>query len=152
MRPVLLDTNVLMLLVVGQCDMSLLRRHKRVMNTFDPADYQRLVRLLAGYTQVVVTPGVLAECSNLLRQTDDRTSARLMAGLGEMIGQVSEHYVPSVQVVSDPAFGRLGLTDAALLDEVGRGTHLLTVDLDLYVAAMRRPGLATNLHHQPPAT
>ena len=43
---------------------------------------------------------------------------------------------------------RLGLTDAAILEAVTAETPLVTVDLDLYLAAWKKgPGLAVNFTH-----
>ena len=46
------------------------------------------------------------------------------------------------------SFKRLGLTDAVLLEVVSAETPLLTVDLDLYVAALAKaPNAAFNFRH-----
>ena len=49
---------------------------------------------------------------------------------------------------SNSAFVRLGLTDAALLEIVTAGSPLVTVDLDLYLAALERnPDAVLNFTH-----
>ena len=46
--------------------------------------------------------------------------------------------VASVEASSNDAFRRLGLTDAALLEVITAENPLVTVDLDLYLAALRK--------------
>ena len=54
----------------------------------------------------------------------------------------------SVEASGNTSFRRLGLTDAALLEVVTPDTPLITVDLDLYVAALAKaPGAAINFTH-----
>ena len=53
-----------------------------------------------------------------------------------LIEQSPEIVVASVDAARHDVFPRLGLTDAALLDVVSVDAPLLTVDLDLYVAAL----------------
>ena len=56
--------------------------------------------------------------------------------LRALIEQSPETVVASVDAARRDEFPRLGLADAALLEIVSADTPLLTVDLDLYVAAL----------------
>jgi len=67
---VFLDTNLLVLLVVGSVDRGQVERHRRTKR-FTVEDYDRLVRLLEGLEQVFVTPNTLTEASNLLERRGD---------------------------------------------------------------------------------
>jgi len=53
-----------------------------------------------------------------------------------LIASAEEVIVSSYIASSSPNFIRLGLSDAALLEAISGDTPLLTVDVDLYLAAL----------------
>ena len=55
--------------------------------------------------------------------------------------------IKSADALNDPDYLRLGLTDAAILTVLSDQVALLTADLDLYLAALKRGHRATNLRH-----
>ncbi len=145
-----LDANLLVLLVVGATDQALVRRHRR-LQAFDPDDYELLVELLGNYPQVLVTPNTLTETSNLLSQHAEPQRSRFFDTFRSLIEINKEIVVASVEASGNASFRRLGLTDAALLEVVTADTPLITVDLDLYVAALAKaPGAAINFTHLQP--
>lgn len=146
MRSIVLDANLLVLLVVGLADRSLIPRHKRT-RTFEPADFDLLTKILAGYEQIVVTPNVMTEASNLASQTAEPGLTAVRQRLGALASVQREEYCPSARAVQHTHFLRLGLTDCALLDLIGSETPLLTTDLDLYLAAANANRNATNFNH-----
>lgn len=60
---------------------------------------------------------------------------------------IEERYVESRRAVQQPEFPRLWLTDSGILDEMTDAQVLLTVDLDLYLAALMRGHKAVNFNH-----
>lgn len=142
-----LDANLLVLLVVGATDPELIRSHRR-LQAFDALDYELLVGLLAYYQQVLVTPNVLTKTSNLLSQHGEPQRSGFFDTLRSLIEVNKEIVVTSGQASANPSLNRLGLTDAALLEVVTQETPLVTVDLDLYVAALAKaPNAAVNFTH-----
>ena len=71
-----------------------------------------------------------------MRQHEEPERSLLMRRLHFLIHGSREIVVASVDASSHEKFERLGLTDAALLEAVTANTPLLTVDLDLYLAAL----------------
>ena len=139
-----LDSNLLVLLVVGSVDRGLISRHRR-SRRFGPDDYDRLLALLDPLDRVLVTPNTLTEASNLLSSSDD---PRPMACLRALIEETEEIVVASRTATRNRMFARLGLTDAALLEAVSAETPLITVDFDLYGAALAKgEGVAVNFTH-----
>ena len=139
-----MDSNLLVLLVVGSVDRGLISRHRR-SRRFGPDDYDRLLALLDPLDRVLVTPNTLTEASNLLSSSDD---PRPMACLRALIEETEEIVVASRTATRNRMFARLGLTDAALLEAVSAETPLITVDFDLYGAALAKgEGVAVNFTH-----
>ena len=139
-----IDTNLLVLLLVGSVDRDLVARHRRTRNFF-PEDYDRLTAMIDSLDRVFVTPNTLTETSNLLNESGDR---RLMTQLGLLTQQAVEVYVASQEAANSGVFNRLGLTDAVLLEAISVSRPLITVDFDLYGAALAKgDNVAFNFTH-----
>ena len=131
-----IDANLLVLLIVGSEDRDLIARHRR-LKAYTVDDYELLLRFVADVQRVLVTPNTLTEASNLIGQHGEPQRSRLMDRLGWLIRESDEIVVQSAAASANPDYRRLGLTDAALLEVVTAETPVLTVDLDLYLAASR---------------
>ena len=144
--PVLIDTNLLILLIVGLVDPELIRVHKNC-SSFSPADHPLFLRTVGPDPRFVLLPNVATEASNLLRQIADPHRTRLARLLRAFIEEYTETYVASRTAARHPGYDRLGLTDGAALSTLDVELHLLTVDLDLYLAFLREGRPATNFRH-----
>ena len=131
-----IDANLIVLLVVGQAGRDLIAKHRRTRTLFAIEDYDRLIRAISRVGELRVTPNTLTEASNLLGQHGEPERSQLLLTLRALVERSPETVVASVDAARHAAFPRLGLTDAALLEVVSAGAPLLTVDLDLYVAAL----------------
>ena len=131
---VLIDTNLLVLLVVGRTGQHLISKHRR-LQAFTVDDFGRLDDILRGIDRVVVTPNTLTEASNLLAQHGEPERSRFFDIFRYLIEVSQEICVTSFEAAQNPQFVRLGLTDAAVLEAVSGETPLLTADLPLFLAA-----------------
>jgi hypothetical protein len=143
----LVDTNILILYIVGSLSLDLIARHKRT-KAFTVGDYLLLDRLLRKARKLVVTPNILTEVSNLLGQTDEKTSEELREVLGALIPDLEERYVESLEAVEHPEFSRLGLADASILSFPAQDLTVLTDDVHLYLALQRKRVEVINFNHQ----
>lgn len=73
--------------------------------------------------------------------------AQVYRQLGTVIEGLDERYEPSNLVIKEPEYMRLGISDCALLRCLDTSTPLLTVDLNLYTAALHRKLTALNFNH-----
>ena len=136
-KGILLDTNLLLLLWVGRWNPKMIAHHKRTVQ-FDQSDFEMLERFVATFQRVVVTPSILTESTNLIRQHRNRRD--ISATLIEQITPLDERFRPSVEVIGETAFVPLGLTDAGIITQARDGWLVLTVDFDL-VNALNAEGL-----------
>ena len=134
-RGYFVDANLLVLLVVGSESRDLISKHRR-LEDYSAEDFDILLDLLKGVGQMFVTPNTLTETSNLLGQHGEPERSLLLTRLRYLIHGSQEIVVTSVNASYNFQFEKLGLTDAALLEAVTADTPLLTVDLDLYLAAL----------------
>jgi hypothetical protein len=72
-----LDANLLVLLVVGLTKLNYIATHKR-LKTYTIDDYTLLTELIAASAGMVVTPNVLSEASNLLRQIGEPARSEIV--------------------------------------------------------------------------
>ena len=145
---IFVDANLLVLLVVGLTDKNLISKHKRVRQRFDAGDFELLCRIVSQYPRLLVTPNTLTEASNLLAQHREPQKSRILDKLAELITGSREIYVESGVASRNNTFNRLGLTDAALLEEISAERPLITVDVNLYYAGQRKDSSASvNFEH-----
>ncbi|HEY0514856.1 MAG TPA: PIN domain-containing protein [Thermoanaerobaculia bacterium] len=150
-KKLLVDTNILLLYIVGSLSPDHIARHKRT-DTFTVEDYRLLDRLLRQFSGIVVTPNILTEVSNLLGYTDAKTREKLLLLLRAWMPAFDEHYVRSHEAVELTEFPRLGLADASVLACMSQGLTILTDDLHLYLALQRKGGEVINFNHLREAT
>ena len=130
------DSGLLVLFVAGTTDPAIIAKHRRLAG-YSTDDFDLLTELIdLGGGVVHVTPNTLAETSNLLGQHGEPERSALMQKLGELIEHSQEIVVLSKDAAQHPRFEQLGLTDATLLEVVSEDRPLLTVDFDLFLAAV----------------
>ena len=142
-----LDANLLVLLVVGNENRDLIPKHRRLEH-HSAEDFDILLELLENADRLYVTPNTLTETSNLLIQHGEPERTLLMRRLQYLIHDSNEIVVASIDASSNSRYQGLGLTDAALLELATIETPVLTVDFDLYLAAIESgEERAVNFNH-----
>ena len=92
-----LDTNLLILVVVGRGAPELIARHKN-LKTFSLEDYQNVRRHVARASRLLATPHILTETSNLLGQIGEPDRRRVLAAFAAIINDIEiidEIHVPA---------------------------------------------------------
>ncbi len=145
---VALDSNLLLLLVVGMTSRDYVAKHKR-LRAFTAEDYDLLREELTVAEEILVTPNTLTETSNLIDHIGEPIRAEVYATLRALLRlpTAKEAYVASVAAAERAELPRLGLTDCALLELCSSGTPLMTVDLHLFLAAVAKGAKALNFNH-----
>ena len=142
-----IDANLLVLLVVGSVGRDLIAKHRRLQD-YSGEDYDTLVDILSQSNRTFVTPNTLTETSNLLAQHGEPERSLFFEKLQFLIHQSEEVVVASAEASRNAAFARLGLSDVALLEAITTDRPLLTVDLNLYLEAVRKAyDAAVNFTH-----
>jgi predicted nucleic acid-binding protein len=142
----LIDTNLLVLFVVGGVNRDRIESFKRTRQ-YSKTDYQLLLRVLDGFEPLYTLAHVMAEVSNLTDLTGrERLQARQL--LKETLTILREPEMPSVRAAQSAPYESLGLVDAAIaaLAREYKCT-VLTDDLDLYLALSREGIMALNFAH-----
>jgi hypothetical protein len=142
----LIDTNLLVLFVVGSVNRDRIESFKRTRQ-YSKADYELLLQVLDAFEPLYTLAHVMAEVSNLTDLTGrERLQARHV--LKEALTILREPEMPSVRAAQSPPYENLGLVDAAIaaLTREYR-CAVLTDDLDLYLALSREGMAVLNFTH-----
>ena len=131
------DSNLLVLLVVGSVGRELIPKHRRLQG-YTAEDYDLLLDVIGQVERVFVTPNILTETSNLLGQHREPERSYFFEAFRSVIQDTEEIVVASEVASSNSEFIRLGLTDTSLLETVTEDVPLITVDSELYFAVMER--------------
>ncbi|MGZ5441924.1 MAG: hypothetical protein ACXW31_05605 [Thermoanaerobaculia bacterium] len=144
-KGILLDSNLLLLLVVGVCDRNQITRYKR-LSVFAPEDFDVLVALVAKFRHLFITPHVVTEVSNLAGGLTGDLKRNCFRTLAESIAAAEELITPSRSVSEHDLFVELGMTDAAIHMAAGSPPLVLTMDFRLAqtLAARNRPVINFN--------
>jgi hypothetical protein len=146
-KGVLLDTNLVLLLLIGSMDEALIGTHKRIRK-YTLGDFQLLNSLLEPVVRakrLLTTPHVATEVSNL---TGDLFSDQRFVILFRRFLQLSpESYCQAATVVNLVRWERLGLTDTALCYLGRRRRLVLTDDLALAFSLEQERENVINFNH-----
>jgi hypothetical protein len=102
---------------------------------------------LRRYTDIVTTPNVGTETSNLLGALSGKYLERARLILSRGLEVWNEVYIKSLAAAETPEYLRLGLTDTAIILAANRDIEVLTDDLNLYLALERRKIPVKNFTH-----
>ena len=125
-----LDTNVLILFIVGNLDKS--RIGARRLESFEVSHLTFLNGLTSQFKKHVSTPNILTETSNLIGSGPQQMCKGGAQYLGEYIKSLDEIYEPSKKLLSQPFYQSLGLADASLIHLAKKGDCVITADAPLY--------------------
>jgi len=128
----LLDANLLLVWVIGSVDPGLVRNFRRTRNNYEPTDYDLLAFFVRAFPQLLITPNVLTEVSNLLGHPGGPLQQKVFQSMQGLIPGFDERYIESRLATQERCFPSLGLSDAVLLSFAREGALVLTDDGPLY--------------------
>lgn len=124
---ILIDTNALIVLLIGFIDPKLFANHKRV-SIYDVDDFEALVTIIKNVDQLVVLPNIWTEVDNLLKDFSGSYKYPYIENLTNVIKASTEKYIASSIAISNDYFFELGLTDSLILEHAKECKLLITSD------------------------
>ena len=133
--PVLVDTNLLVLLIVGSASRNYISAHKR-LDGYSEHDFDLLCEVISQFSDIWTVPHILAETSGIARQFNQAALPAIQLAIRAFLDGCTEIQPPSRAAAEQESFARLGLTDTVILHVCGLsfgGTSptLLTTDTAL---------------------
>ena len=138
-KGLLIDTNIVLLYIIGSIDISMIRNFSRT-SMFTENDFDRVSKFIDYFTVKITTPHILTEVSNLLGNKEIH-----YLYLRTYLENSNEIFLKSAEISINKSFLSFGLTDAAVI-ETGKDLYLIfTNDRPLYGYLNRNNIDAVNL-------
>lgn len=131
-----LDCNVFILYVIGSLDKKYISDFKRTQ-IFREEDFDLLIQLIKD-SQLLITPNVITEASNLLESYSFQNNKVGLEALKLITKIIPESYEKSQLLVNRDSFLKFGLSDSAIDNLCQVGAIAITVDFPLYGYLMSR--------------
>ena len=145
-KGLLVDTNLLLLYIVGKNDPERIPRFKRTMS-FTIEEFDLLSKFFEIFDKLVTTPNVLTEVSNLLRGLPENLCFSFFNDFATRIPTFEEHFTSSAALSSSPLFHKFGLTDCGIVELVKDSYLVLTDDFPLVGYLQNRNIDVINFNH-----
>ena len=144
----LIDTNLLLLLLIGSLNPSLIRQEKITGNQgFDEADFNQLRNFVGQFQKLITTPHILTEVSNHADKIKGANHGKFFQRFMSLIETLDERSEASKVLAQTDTFERFGLTDTAIRHLAKENILVLTVDFPL-AGYLQKKGLnVINFHN-----
>lgn len=126
----LIDTNALVVLIIGLIDTKLINTHKRT-SIYDESDFLDLLAFINNIDRLIVLPNVWTEVDNLLNDFSGNYKYPYLVNLTNIIKGTSEKFLSSEKATTSSFFSDLGLTDSLLIQHGKECECLITSDSKL---------------------
>lgn len=126
----LIDTNALVVLLLGTIDTKLIGKHKRA-SIYEKKDYENLSNFIGDYSNLLVIPNVWTEVDDLLNNFSGNYRYRYLIAIKEIIEKSSEKYFESNKIINHYSFDYVGLTDSILIEIAKNCECIITSDSKL---------------------
>lgn len=112
---ILIDSNALVVLIVGLVDPRIIHTHKRT-SIYDEDDFHALRSTIEEVERLTILPNVWTEVDNLLNNFAGNHKYKYILEVAELVKASVEKYIPSIHATQNEHFAYLGLTDCLLLE------------------------------------
>ena len=126
----LIDTNSLVILLVGLIDPKLINKHRRT-SIYEEQDFIDLLEFIGDFKDLIVLPNVWTEVDNLLNNFNRDRKESYIIHITNTIKSTTEKFLESQSAVNNASFYDLGLTDSLLLEYSKVCKFLITSDSNL---------------------
>jgi hypothetical protein len=130
-KGLLVDTNLLLLYLVGAFDPERIPRFKRTM-AFTVDEFVLLSLFFEVFEKIITTPNILTEVSNLSGQLPMSLRPFFWEDFAGRMHDLQESYTPSTAISASAHFTKFGLTDSGIVGLVKDKYLVLTDDLRLF--------------------
>ncbi|MBN3943570.1 PIN domain-containing protein [Nostoc sp. NMS9] len=128
-KGVLIDTNILLLFLIGSVNQEQITKFNRTYQ-FLPEDYELLLAFIASFQKLITTPNILTEVNSLANQLGEPERSQCFGIFAQFVKNVAlldEYYVKSLDAVNTDKLVKFGLTDSGILT-LSKGKYLVLTD------------------------
>lgn len=144
-RGILIDTNLLLMVAVGNYSAARILSWKRTQQ-YTLNDYALMLRILEYFPRRITSPNILTEVDNIARQLPLLEHEAISAALFQLISTSFEIYRASAMITQTEIYPAVGLTDCVTIS-LAEEVLVLTDDFELSnrIASLNRDAL--NINH-----
>jgi len=124
---ILIDTNSLIVIIIGLIDPRIFKWHNRT-SIYTEEDFYELMKIIGGLDKLIVLPNVWTEVDNLLNDFRGDYKYQYILKITETIKASTEKFIDSHNATQNPHFQELGLTDSLILEYSKECELLITSD------------------------
>ncbi len=125
-KGILIDTNILLLLIVGSSNRKRISQFKRT-EQFVPEDYDLLIKLINLFPTIITTSNILTEVNSLTNQIGEPERSKCFTILAQLISEIEEFALSSQDIIKNNGFIKFGLTDCGII-ELSKNQYLVLTD------------------------
>jgi len=127
---IIVDTNLLLLLIVGMVDPSRIEEFKRTRK-FTAIDFDTVASIVSLYSKIITTPHILSEVSDLL-ESIGRDKQLFFENFADSISNgMIENHIEIDSLIAQDEFFLLGVADTGIFELAKQKYLVLTDDLPL---------------------
>jgi hypothetical protein len=132
-KGIIIDTNLLLLLIVGQYDKNFIPQHRR-LEKYEIIDFEWLINFIKHFKKIIITPHILTELSNLSFTMSEPKLSDYIKRFVFILKSFTEENLSLSNILSLDLLPELGVTDSAFIDIAKNKNYLvITDDLNAYV-------------------
>lgn len=145
-RGLIVDSNLLLVYLVGRADLRILRSFKRTKD-YSENDWMILFQIVQCFHRLIAMPSILTEVNGLANSLSGGWRSAFFTVFRDSFETMEERHVPCRVIGLHPKFQLLGLTDSSILEIAREGFLVLTVDFQLYNSLLELELGCINFHH-----
>ncbi|WP_291134368.1 hypothetical protein [Flavobacterium sp. UBA7663] len=127
---ILIDSNSLIILLLGLIDENLIGQHKRA-SIYTKEDFKNLVIAIQDFKKLIVLPQVWAEADNLLNNFSGNHKYQYISNLKHIIEQSTEKYLEIKSLLKNENLLAVGITDSLIIEIAKDCEYVITSDSKL---------------------
>ncbi len=124
---IIIDTNALILLIVGLMDPEKIPKHK-CLSIYEKQDFIDLVDIIGDFNRLIMLPNVWTEVDNLLNGFTGEDKYLYIQVFKNIFKRSTEYYIATISGAEHYSFIDIGLTDSLLLQISSNNDFLVTSD------------------------
>jgi rRNA-processing protein FCF1 len=124
---IIIDTNALILLVLGTVNLNNIGRHRR-LSVYTEEDFWTVSSLVNDENQLLSTPNTWTEVDNLCNNMRGEDRQRYINVMKHIVSASTEKFITTRSVVEDHYFADIGITDTIILNLAKKCSLLVTGD------------------------
>lgn len=144
-KGILIDTNLLILLLVGSYNEDMISNFKRT-RTYTVEDYRNLIVFLKRFDNHIYTTNIISEITNLTDSINSEPNFSFFQHIKNHLSVFTEDNISSEEIMQLKSFLKFGLTDAVNF-KLSNKYLILTDDLKLYSYLANQGLPAINFNH-----